>query len=458
MAARVQARSGIGDFVEGSEIGHVLYAVGEEVESVEVRLARIRDSFTFEGLEGPDLDERVAELPPGFTPRLPSSAAAGRVLTVTRGDATTVQVLPRGAMVGRTDNPRAMYRTTQAVTFGVGVSVIGQIHVTATTPGPDGNVHAGGINRTVSCPSWVLSVLSSAPLTNGLPAESDSELASRALLYLSSLARCQPAALEYAARSFQASDLTRFRYVKLYEDPTKPGYSELILDDGSQLSGAIRAGRTASGVVPVGGIGLLWHEGPATAPIDRVRIVRNGLVYSLRARTGTTVNFVSVPERGAIYITRPTVLQAGDLWRIENYNVFSGGPAELQRVIEGVPGDPEFPGFRAAGTRVRITRPTVQDVALDVHVVPVAGVDLESLEASVQNDAIQYIATLNPGEPLLIARLTAHLIGNASVRNVHVYKGSTDPVELATDVYPVTSRHVLRSRVGLLNIIPAPEL
>lgn len=458
MAARVQARSGIGDFVEGSDVGHLLYAVGEEVESVEVRLARIRDSFTFEGLEGPDLDERVAELPPGFTPRLPSSAAAGRVLTVTRGDASTIQVLPKGAMVGRTDNPRAMYRTSQAVTFGVGVSVVGQVHVTSTTHGPEGNAAAGAINRTVSCPSWVLSVLSSAPLTNGLPAESDAELASRALLYLSSLARCQPAALEYAARSFQASDKTRFRYVKLYEDPVNPGYSELIIDDGSQLSGAVRAGRPASGTIPAGGVGLLWHEGPATAPIDTVFVDRGGMTYRLRNRSGSRVNFVSVPERGAIYIVRPAAFQVGDRWRIQGYDVFSGGPAELQQIIEGVPGDPSFPGFRAAGTRVRIVRPSVQDVALDIHVVPVAGVDLESLEASVQNDAIQYIATLNPGEPLLIARLTAYLIGNASVRNVHVYRGATEPPELATDIYPTTSRHVLRSRVGLLNIIPAPEL
>ena len=458
MVARVQARSRLNDVAEGSTLLFTLASVAEELGGVEIRLAGIRDSFAFDSVSGLDLDERVAELPPGFTPRLPAVSASGNVLTVSRISTDAIQVLPAGTVVGRSDDAKALYRTSVAMTFGIGIEVVGQIKVVAMSPGEAGNCNSGQINKTVSVPSWVRSVISSAPLSNGQASETDAQLRRRALLWLSSLARCQPAAMEYAALSFIGSDRTRFRYVRLYEDPTRPGYSEIIVDDGSALAGTVRPGRLVSGTIPNGGIGLLWHEAPATAPIDRLTVLRGGVLTTIRAQVGNVVNFVSIPERGAIHIVKTSVFQAGDYWTIQNYNVFVGPPAELQRIIEGQTGDPSNPGFRALGTRARVTGPTTQDVALDLHIVPIQGVDLEALSAVIQNDAIRFIATLNPGEPLLIARLVDRLMDNASLKNVHVYRGGSDPVEKASDVYPSTSRHVLRSRVGLLNIVPAPEV
>jgi len=454
MVARVQARSKLTDAVEGSVALMLLAPVAEEINGVELRLARIRDSFFFDNTEGADLDERVAELPNGMKPRLPAVAASGEVMSVTRADATAgVQVLPAGSTFGRTDDSKMLYRTTTAVTFGAGVETVTRVRIVCLTPGTAGNAAGAAINRIISAPSWVRGAVSNAPLSNGMPQETDAQLRRRAKLYLASLARCQPRAIEYAGLSFEASDKSRFKFVRLFEDVARPGYSELVVDDGSGLQGMIRDGRPVTGAVPDGGIGLLWHEGPAAAPIQQIKI--NGQV--VRAQVGQRTRWVSVPERGLVIILDPLILVAGDTWEISNYRVYTGAAAELQDVLEGTNDDPSAIGFRACTTRVRVVPPLAQDTALDLHIVPVNGVDLEALENEVLDDIVEFVATLGPGEPLLIAALIDFLMNNPNLRNVRIYAGGSEPPKLAFDVYPTTARHVLRTSRSLLNVIPAPE-
>ena len=310
IGARVIARSRLSDLSEGSVVLSIVVSVAEALASVEQRLRGIRDSFFFEGVSGGDLDDRCRELPNGGVLRQSPVSATGSVLSITRGDTSTSFVLRQGATFRQTPNPRQLYRTVSDVVFGIGVATVNNVSIVAVTPGEEGNTPSGTIRILEDVPSEIIAANNTLPLRNGQNEESDGRLRARALSYLSSLSRAQPAAILYRALSFVDSNQVRARFANLFEDPNRPGYSELVIDDGSGGAGGTRLGNTSSGTVPAAGALLLWHESPATRPIEKITVDRGGNVFDLRAIDG---DFTSVPERGIVYPTAG-ILQAGDMW------------------------------------------------------------------------------------------------------------------------------------------------
>ena len=447
MVARVQARTPLTDFTEGSVGLLFLAAISEEIAGAEMRLGRIRDSFFLDNAVGSDLDARISEFPGDMARRLPAVSASGDVLEVTRTSSAEVQVLPAGSLFGRSDDPSVFYQTTADVTFAVGVSSMRSIGVACLLSGESGNVESGGINRIVQAPSWVVRGVSSKPLKNGSPEETDEQLRARARLFLSSLARCQPSALEYAGRSFASSQGARFSFVRLFEDPATPGYSDLVGDDGAGLQGSTREGAPSAGTIMAGGIGLLWHEAPATGPITTVSITRGNATFNVPPD-----KFVSLPERGLVYVDADQI-QVWDTWSITGFSVYTGIVAELQAELEG--SSEGSLGHRAAGTRVRVVPPEVQRASFDVHVVPRDGVALVSLQESVRDAIVSFISTLGPGDPLYTAQLIDQIMNDSRVLNVKLYgRGQATPL---SDIYPSTNKRVLRAVGSEIYVVPSLE-
>lgn len=470
LVAGVVARSELTDIAEGSVLSHLLSSVAIEMASAEFRMARIRDSFFLDVVTGGDLDDRVAELPPSGLSRLPPTAASGGGLTLTREAANVANqlALPRGAMFSRSDDPSVFYVTVEDQVFAANEAVIRDVTVRCVTPGLQGNCPVGTIDTIVSAPPSILSVSQAAPCAGGSPPETDDQLRSRAKAYLTSLARCQPTAIEHAVRSFIASDSTRVQYASLWEDPNRRGYSEVVIDDGSAFQGIDRPGRTVNGVVPRGGITILSHEAPAIQPITKVRRWQNVNNAWVEQAHITPDQFVSVPERGIIYITDNSAFDAGDKWEVgrqgvddaSQYRIYGGVLIpELQRLIEGDLDDPSnAPGLRAAGTRVRIVPPSVQLTSVDAHVVPVNGVSFVTVAREVEISVIEFVGNLRPGEPLIVAKLIDRLMNNQDLENVHLYEGQSDPPVRLEDGYPSSPRHVLRTTEDLVRIVPPVEL
>jgi uncharacterized phage protein gp47/JayE len=429
-------RTELTDVREGSVLYTLFATVAEQIAEADIRLAQIRDQFTFEGASGTDLDERMEEV--GVT-RLSATTATGTV-RVSRTDTTEEITLDAGASFGRTDS-EVTYVTSEDYTLGVGVSAL-DVMVTAQSIGSNGNAPSGTINTIVDA-DGLDAVSQASPLANGVDAESDASLRSRARRYLNSLARCQPSALEYQALSFTASDNTRASVATVYEDPVTFGKVELLIDDGNGIgalpvSQITEAGEGVSYYVNSTGTKTIGLErAVATAPTVVRKDLTQNPVPTVTMTEGT--DYVVHYGRGTITLLNDTAV--GQTVFVSDYLVYTGLVGELQSHIEGTAGDVTS-GYRPAGISLRVLPAPVTKVSLDLLAVVADGANITTVTDSVESAVTSYLASLGAGEPAYIARIIDVAMDVDDMVNVTVYRpNSTTP---ASDFYPST-RNVLRA-------------
>lgn len=456
MVASVLTDSELTDVAPGSVTLTLLGTVGEQLEAIEFRLGRIRDSFDFAAVNGQDLDERVGQLPaPGMT-RLAAVAAVGPAMQLTRTDTSQQLVMIAGSLrFKRTDNPEIQYFSVEDITMEIGEATYppdaatSPVRIVCTVLGTTGNAPVGTIDQLVEGPSEILTVTNVIEI-RGQDRERDAELRERARQFLASLPKAQPQAQEFLGRSFVSSDGVRARHAFLWEDPQNFGYSELVVDDGFGFKGATRSGKAISGTVPVNGQTKIWHEGPGEGPIQSIKL-DTGAGFVIKAQIDPVTGlqrWVSLHERGLIEIVDPTFLSPGDIWQVLDYEVFTGFISELQTEIEGDPADlANTPGWRASGSRVVVTRALTQDVSFTINLVVFPGVDLVDLGERVQSEVTAYMASLPPGEPLFLTQLSADLV--RTFPNELRSFSFTAPTQ---DVYTQSSRTKLTTRLELIGV------
>mgnify|MGYP003646613871 CR=1 FL=1 len=444
MAARVVARGKLTDMSEGSAVLSLITTFAEEIAYVEYRMKRIRNSFSFEGSIGSDLDERVRDLPPPGLERQGARSAAGAVMQITLTDEWVAEgvalTVPAGTVYARSDSQTKYVQTTEVIVPAAQKvypnAAQSLIHVNASSPGTDSNAPSGAISQLELGPEEIEKVSNATAISGGLDREGDEELKQRALLYMSSLARCQPKALEYLGRSFERG---KFRHAKLFEDQTRPGLSLLMVDDGFGSLGMEKAGLAVEGEVAQSGApGIIYHEGPATAEIVNTGNLTqfyidtgdgNGYV-AVPPKADGTMPWVSVCERGIIY-PDDGLLAVGDKWKIDNYRVYTSFLSGLQRLIEGEPNDAfSSQGWRASGTRVRVIPPDVQDVSFTINLVVFEAVDFDTTALEIKTETAEFLRALGPGEELFLAGLVSKLMRVDGVKNVNILvpEGDVSPV------------------------------
>jgi len=451
LAARALTYAGATDLAEGSAWLQLLATFADELALKELDLAAVRDSFFLGGVNGADLDRRCAELPAGGVQRRGPTTASGGAVRLVRGSVVGDLVIPAGSVVlSRSDGSPVLYRNADEITIPNGNATYTGARFTAQTTGEAGNVGAA-ILGLVQGPPTVLSAVNTAALTSGSDRESDADLRARAGSYLGSLARCQPVAIEYAARSFVASDGARALFAVCVEDPRRPGYSEVVIDDGSGGAGGTRAGAPSSGTVPAGsGVPWVWFESPAVnAPV--VTVTRGLDTFTLTPGTNCT----PAPEQGLLWVD-DGVLEAGDVWTCGAYEVYTGLPSELQIYLDGSTSDPgRLPGWRAAGTRLRV-RPVVrEEIGFDMWILPRSGVDLDALSVRLRRLAVAFMQGLAPGAPLYVGALTAALMSDPDLLNVRLYlSGTANPLP---DQTPASYDRSLRTSAARIGVVPNLE-
>lgn len=421
----VLGRSSLDDISSGSVVSILLGAVANELASSERRLYNLRESFFLNGASGSDLDERVSELPAVGVTRIESTNASGAVLKLSRDPAltTTNLTIPASSRFRSADG--TAFETTSDVIIVAGDAEVENVHIRAVSPGVEGNKAVNEIYIIENAPSEIISAQNTLALTNGLDEEPDEDLRERAYLYLKSLNRCQASSIEYMASSFIGSSNDRFRYAKMYEDVNTPGYSELYVDDGSDLSAESmkRAGASSGITVPAGGAIIVPHEAPATAPIDpgSITITRGAGQINV-----TTADYTSIHERGLLYFVEG-FLQPGDTVWVQLYDVFTGLIAEVQREIEGDPNTPDrLTGFRAAGTRVVVKPIIAAPVELDMSLISSTASDFDLVTRDVKIAIAAFINNLAPGEPLYISQLVDACVAISGVVDIKFYEPGSD--------------------------------
>jgi uncharacterized phage protein gp47/JayE len=452
LTAAVVGRSRLSDVNPGSSLLILLQAFAEELASTERRLFTVRESFFLNGSVGQDLDRRVSELPPAGITRINKTHASGTVLRIERDplDIAEALVIPVGSIFGSASGVR--YRTTVQAIIPMGDADIDNVHIIAESPGRSGNAAINIIARVISAPDQVIKCRNTQPITNGLDVETDEDLRNRAAQYLKSLSRCQAATIEFMASSFISSEGERFPYAKLYEDPEQYGFCELVIDDGSGISkeSLSRVGRTSINNIATGGSRVAYHEGPATGPILPEQIIVHVGGNPNTQIAVTDINYTSIYERGIIYF-KPGVVNPGDRVFIQNYRVYRGYVAELQREVEGDPNSLDrVTGFRAAGTRIIVNTVTPQFVDLDLSLTADPTADYDSVEAAISTLIEAFINRLAPGQTLFISQLIDLVVNEPGVIDVKFFERNS--AVRADNVDTSSARHALRIKAGSILI------
>lgn len=438
--AKILGRTNLNDVNVGSTLQTLVNAFATELSSMEARMFNMRRSFAIQNSFGSDLDARVKELPPSGIERITSTNASGAVLKITRLVFVDALTIPAPAIF-QDASSGINYETTQDVVFSAGEASKENIFIVSTTPGNEGNCEASKIVTVIDAGiAEDITITNTKPLTNGLDEETDVSLQARALRFVKSLNRTTPDALAFLGTSFISTTNTVFPFASLYEDNVRPGYSELIVDDGTGLTGQDVLGMHIEGVAPSAGLNYIAHDFPATEELTQAN-------FTIRDDNGLVVNiadddFVSIPERGIIYFNSG-IIQEDYTYTITNYRVFRGAMAELQKEIEGNPSIGNIlTGFRSAGCRIRVVYPIVQNVIFEARVIVDANFDVNETLEEVKQAAISFVNSRDVGQELRIADMTRELMTTQNILSVSFFQGLL-PME---DTFTSSGKEVIRIR------------
>lgn len=451
MLAKVVNRTELSDVQVGSTLFTILNSMAHEVANTEARMFNLRASYALKNATGQDLDERVSELPPVGISRKRATNASGSVLKITRTQASAdsgALIIPVGSTVSQSSNG-ATYRIASEAVIPFGDLFIENVYVVAVAPGSQGNAATGDIDTINTMPDEVVSVENTAPINNGLEKETDGSLRNRAYRYINSLGRVGVKSLEYLGTSFISSDNTSFTFANVYEDPTKPGYSELVVDDGTGLQDpGTRLTSPRVITVPLGGARFITHERPLVRPL-------NSNLFDIVDADGNRVNvqdddFISIPERGLLYF-REGLLSGGETISLRSVRAYSGIIAELQEEIEGNVNDPNvLTGFRAAGCRVRVVPPIKTDFEAKLNIICSPEYDRNQVIEACRLAVIDFVNNLNIGAEMIPSQLTTHLMTTQNILSAALFVRNTEtPMD---KVFPASAKHVLRTNASLIDV------
>lgn len=436
--ARVIARTVLTDAVQGSVISGIAGAVGDEVERMENAIDGLKRSHWLDA-SGDLLDERCGDMPPGFQTRLGATAATTDSLLLTLADSTSPTLIPAGTVYARKDNPSVVYVQAGDVTAAAHqTSYPGggdpPVRVVASALGVIGNCAVPGLINLVQTPvNGLLACTSQAAVSTGTDRETDAQLRIRASAYMQSLAGVTSPALLYLALTFQASNGVRMKHATVWTDPRFPAYAELLIDDGTGLTGYTTPGPTLTGTIGANGVTQLFHAAPATAPISNGQLLRNGVAPPLG--TSGNVQWVSVQEKGVLY-PDASLFAPGNTWAIGGYTIFTGPIAEIQAAVNGDLSQwwQAF-GKCPSGGRVVVRPPDVATLDLTAQLVMVTGANVPQTQALVGAEFDAYLADVAPGQPF-----RGSIFYQRVLDNVPAVTSMIVTLPASVDAYPPTDR------------------
>jgi len=420
MTARVVARGRLTDTEEAATTQGIIQTAAEELGLCQAAIASRLKAFGLDGV-GTELDRRVADIG-GMTPRLGASSASGAVLKVERAG-TSGALVVSGCVFKSSTNPSLRWVQTGDITIPNGSSSYGGastacLPVVCTTPGVAGNCQAGTIDTLVSGPSDITVVSQPKALGGGIARESDDQLRLRALLYLAGQGGVTKAFLRYLALSFTGRDGTRARHAATFYDPRKPGYLELVVDDGTGFEGQTRAGSPVSGTL-LNGKRQVFLEGPiADDNLGVTQLEVNGAPATLLAGAA---QWMLVSEAGELWFDAGYVT-TGTTYAVTGYSVYTGFVADLQAAVLGTrPSNLASWGAASAACRIRVMPPLRDFISVSVAIAVASGYDLDEVTAACEAVLLEYCASLAPGQSFLLMDAYAALATVPGLLNLTFY-------------------------------------
>jgi uncharacterized phage protein gp47/JayE len=275
MLASIATRAGMVDITDTSVTKHILAASARQDSEQWYQMFLVLQLFSIDTASGKDLDERAKEIQPGVVTREGAHKATGTVV-FSRSGTTGTTVIPAGTRVKTSAGvifstlaAGEITPTSGELISGHGVGRdSGYVAIEADTAGTTGNVAVNTITRFVSKPNGVDSVTNTAGTALGADQESDDSFRRRLKAYVTSLARCQPSAIEFGlvGQRDPVSGKT-ILYAKLQEDVVNRGFSIVYIDDGTGSAEAV-----ADYATPIAAV-LTWNGTTTITTPDTSEVV-----------------------------------------------------------------------------------------------------------------------------------------------------------------------------------------
>lgn len=420
-------RAGLTDVADSSRAKYLAAAVSRVQDELSYQTVSQTLSWNLDTASGSDLDRRAAEQTAGTLTRRGVVAASGSVVFYTLNPGGTVSI-PSGTEVQATDGTRFATTATGTIepTSAVQISghVLGQdsgpVPVVATAGGSTGNKPAGALSTLGQRPTGIDGVINPSATQFGQDAEIDDALRARVRTYAASLARSTPSAIIGAVLGAQDPDTGQsIAFANLVESETQPGSSTLYIDDGS---GQVERTLTFSGELMTNGLsgpgGTSAAGGETTLRLLNVPVDLGAppvLTSNLRGPLNYGTDFTVDPLNGVVSFTMPLSLSE----EIEaDYTAYVGLLALAQKIVDGSATDAaNFPGYRAAGTRVAVMAPQTLSITVSAIVAVDPSFDAVATRSAVQAALVGYVNGLSIGESVQMADLTSVAMALPGMRN-----------------------------------------
>jgi uncharacterized phage protein gp47/JayE len=419
MISLVVARTDLSDVTDTSVFKKILAATSRELDEAYYQMTRLNDLFDLQKAAGEDLDERAKEIQPGTMKRIQARRAVGTVVftrVATVGDV----IIPVNTLLKTADGK--IFKTTLQSVILNGQHNSVSVPTIADVAGADGNVPGNTIIKFGSKIPGVDSVTNGTAFSQGRDQETDDSFRTRILNFISSLSRCPPQALEFAAVGTEDTVSGKaVIFAHIFEDPVNLGLVTLYIDDGAGTAATLGTPvvgeivtANLTGPPPgaaVGGEEFLYLAS-TTIDIDGSAFtISSNLRGSLTLGTNVFVN----PASGLLFFSPP--LSTGEIITA-GYTPFSGLIPAVQKVVDGDPDDrANFPGFRAAGVLVRVLSPIVVTPTVEAILSLSPGVDRDTAVADATAAVEDYINNLG---------ISGDIIRNKLIERIMEVDGVTD--------------------------------
>ncbi len=440
MVEHVRLNTPLTDFRVGSVIRTLLEAAALEDDEAYFQMAQLLRDFSFTSATGSGLDRRLADFD-----LLREPAQPALVEIVIHGPRPVLRDTPIAAPLtvycdATPDHPRVEFVTTRNGLIPAGATASLPIPVVATVPGAHANIPAGQIAFLRSPIPGLEGATCENPISasGGRDAETDDDFRARARRHIRALPRGTPQALEgkvIGVRAFADTGelLGQVSSALLREE--RPGESTLFILDAtnrfSQTTETLLAPETLTAAATPGQRHLRLAHPPILPAALRLSVRSPGVPPALALAPGdpaidlddTTgvVTFGVLPADHAFRDLSGQLAPGllGGAIVTASYAYFTGLIGEVQRVLNGDPADPlGHPGWKAAGTRVRVRFPAIREIGVRLVVTPKEGYARGDLVGPVAAVVEQYINGLPLGGEVVLARIVALAMGVPGVFDV----------------------------------------
>ena len=397
-------RSGLSDVTDTSGILGAIRGISAEIAESNYQIGRALAQTDLNQAAGTDLDELAKVILPRILFRLGPRRGVGKAVFTRTGAGT--ETVPVGTTI-QTDSGIVAVTTSPVVATGTNTAT-SAVTIVAVQPGEEGNVEVGAFTRISGSAGSFVSVTNTTPLVGGRDFESDDDFRARLLSFVASLSRSTVVALEALVIGLVDEVSNKeVRYAKVVEDFFNRGDVTLYIDDGGGTAAettSVAAENVTLGLLgppPDSAVGGEEYLSLDYRPIDIDQAITFTSSSGRLVRLDTEVSLN--PASGALFFN-PALGSAEVI--TADYFRFINLIQLIQKYVDGDPLDPvNFPGWRAAGVRIRVLPPLVRAVPVAAVLTVEEGFSRASVIQAAKDAVLSYINTLGISNDIVRHRL-----------------------------------------------------